>query len=206
MQIPIFVPFFACFFGALTYDIFIYTGDSPFNNGSWSLVNFRNGVTHMWDNILLKIGRGPRRHRSDEERPDERQGQAVLTSTSLADKEGRKSSSPGRSDKHEKEGANEPNENTGSESNPKLKNTRKGGFHGEAWEKTESDSRPNQQSGGNREDHDKKDQNTPHSGNDTDIQDKETDENLEGKRDKETGYDNTNPDSTGNAVREEVDH
>lgn len=196
IQIPFFVPFFACFCGALAYDIFIYTGDSPLNNGSWSLVNLRKDFMRMWRKILVRLGRNPRGHQSDEESLGAKQGQEVATSTSLAGKEGRKSSSSsvqdkdsGKPDQKEKVDGNEPDENTGSESNPMLKNTRKAGYHGEAWEDTVAENRQNQQSGGNSKGNEEKDQETRRPANDTEMQEKEAGENLGGGKAKETGYD-----------------
>lgn len=212
LQIPAFIPFFACFFGALTYDVFIYTGDSPLNNGSWSLANFREAVTQMWDNILVGLGRGPRRDQSDEESRGAGQGQETPTSKSLADKEGRKSSSSNpegndsrESGKHAEEGANQPNENTASESNHKLKSTRKPGYHGEAWEKTASESRHSQKTGGERKDHEEKYQEMRQPTNDTEMQERQTDQNPEGKKGKQTGYDDPDSDRTEKDVGEKVD-
>lgn len=211
-QIPVFIPFFACFFGALTYDVFIYTGDSPLNNGSWSLSNFRKAVTSMWDNILVRLGRGPRMDQSDEESRGAKQGQETPTSKFLAHKERRKSSSSSpqgndsrESGKHEEEGPNEPNENTGSESNHKLKNTRKAGYHGEAWEKTASESRHSQKTGDKRKGHEERNQKMRQPANNTETQERQADQSFGGKEGKETGYDDPDPDRTENDVGEEVD-
>lgn len=191
-----FVPFFACFFGALTYDIFIFTGDSPINNGAWSLSNLRKGATEMWGNILVKFGRAPRRLQSDEESLGARQDQEVPASTPNAEKEGYKISrsslqdkGSGRPDEDERDGTNKANENTGSESNPNIKNTRKGGYHGEAWEKTEKKSRQGQESGGHGKDHDDEAQETQKPSDDTEAQKKEDGQELEEMKGKETGYD-----------------
>lgn len=212
LQIPAFIPFFACFFGALTYDVFIYTGDSPLNNGSWSLANFRKAVTPMWDNILVGLGRGPRRDQSDEESQGAEQTQETPTSKSLADNEGCKSSSSSpqgnderESGKHEEEGTNEPNENTGSESNHKLKKTRKAGYHGEAWEKTASESRHSQKTGDKRKGHEERNQKMRQPANDTETQERQADQNFGGKTGKQTGYDDPDPDRTEKDVGEKVD-
>ncbi|KAJ0119518.1 aquaporin-3 [Diaporthe amygdali] len=85
--IPTFVPFIACFFGALAYDIFIYTGDSPLNNGAWSYSNFRKGTTQLWNCILVKSETGPKRRQSDEESLSDKQGRDNLTSKSITEKE-----------------------------------------------------------------------------------------------------------------------
>ncbi|KAG6361406.1 hypothetical protein INS49_009633 [Diaporthe citri] len=212
--IPVFVPFFACFFGALTYDIFIYTGDSPLNNGAWSFSNLRKGATEMWDNTLVRFGRAPRRHQSDEESLGAKQGQDFPASTSNAEKERRKSSSsslqdnhPGRPDKDERDGDNQANQNMGSESHSNVTNTRKGGYHGERWEKTEktSESRQGQESGDNRKDHHDKSQETQQRSDDTETQRKEDDQDLEDKKDKETGHDEPARDAEENDAGEEVD-
>lgn len=214
LQIPVFVPFFACFFGALTYDIFIYTGDSPLNNGSWSLANFCKRGTQLWDSILIGLGRGLRRDQSDEESRGAEQSQEIPTSKALSDKEGRKSSSrspqandSGGSNPHGKESANEPNDNTGSESNHMIKNTRKPGHHGEAWEKTASENnlKQSQKTGSKRKDHEEKDQEIRQPTSDTEMQERQADPDLEGKKSKETGYDNPDPDRTENDVGEDVD-
>lgn len=212
LQIPTFVPFFACFFGALTYDIFIYTGDSPLNNGSWSLANFRKWVTQLWDSVLVALGRGLRRDQSDEESRGAEQSQEIPTSKALSDKEGRKSSSHnpqgnelGGSDPHGEESANEPNENTGSDSNHMLKNTQKPGHHGEAWEKTASENKQSQKTGSKRKDDEEKDQEIRQPTNDTEMQERQADQNLEGKESKETGYDDPDPDCAENEVGEEAD-
>ncbi|KAK7716278.1 glycerol channel [Diaporthe eres] len=212
--IPVFVPFFACFFGALTYDIFIYTGDSPINNGAWSFSNLRKGAMGMWDNTLVKFGRAPRRHQLDEESQGARQGQDVPISTSNAEKEGRKSSSsslqdndPRRSGKDERDGANQGNENTGSESRQNIKNIRKDGYHGEAWEQTERtpESRQGQESESHRKDHDDKDQETQQCSDDTETQRKGHDQELEHKKDKETGYDDPARGAEENDTGEKTD-
>lgn len=143
-----------------------------------------------------------------------KQGQDVPTSTSKAEKEGHKSSSSSlqdndarRSGKDERDGANQANENTGSEPRPNIKNTRKSGFHGEAWEKTEktSESRQGHESGGHRKDHDDKDQETQQPSDDTETKKREYDQELEEKKDKETGYDDLARDTEENDAGEESD-
>lgn len=81
------MPFIACFFGALAYDIFIYTGDSPLNNGAWSYSNFRKGTIHLWNCILVKSETRPKRRQSDEESLSDKQGRHNLTSKSFTEKE-----------------------------------------------------------------------------------------------------------------------
>lgn len=149
----------------------------------------------MWDNTLVKFGRAPRRHQSDEESLGAKQGEDVPRFTSNAEKEGRKSSSsslkdndPRRPGKDERDGANQANGNTGSEPRQDIKNIRKAGYHGEAWEETERTpgSRQGQESENHREDHDDKDQETQQRSDDTKTQRKEDDQELEHKKDKET--------------------
>lgn len=60
LQIPLFVPFIGCFCGALVYDVFIYTGDSPINNGKWSPRRLR-------DSMLAKLGKKDKKRQTDEE-------------------------------------------------------------------------------------------------------------------------------------------
>ncbi|KAK7737096.1 hypothetical protein SLS63_002887 [Diaporthe eres] len=186
----------------------------PINNGAWSFSNLRKGAMGMWDNTLVKFGRAPRRHQLDEESQGARQGQDVPISTSNAEKEGRKSSSsslqdndPRRSGKDERDGANQGNENTGSESRQNIKNIRKDGYHGEAWEQTERtpESRQGQESESHRKDHDDKDQETQQCSDDTETQRKGHDQELEHKKDKETGYDDPARGAEENDTGEKTD-
>lgn len=168
----------------------------------------------MWDNTLVKFGRAPRRHQVDEESLGAKQGHDVPTSTSNAKKEGRMSSSsslqendPRGSGKDERDGANQVNEDTGSESHQNIKNIRKAGYHGEAWEKTQRtpESRQGQESESHRKDHYDKDQETQQRSEDTEIQVKEDDQELEHKKDKETGYDDPARDAEGIDTGEKTD-
>lgn len=84
-----------------------------------------------------------------------------------------------------------------------LKNTQKPGHHGEAWEKTASENKQSQKTGSQRKDHEEKDQQIRQPTNDTKMQERQADQNLEGKKSKETGYDDPDPDCTENEVGEE---
>lgn len=91
-----------------------------------------------------------------------------------------------------------------SEPRPKLhmQNTRKGGYHGEAWEQTErmSEDRQGQGSGDHREDQHAKSQGTqqPSDGAETEKKEEEAGEGLEEVKDKETGYDDPDRDADEN--------
>ncbi|KAG8169267.1 hypothetical protein KVR01_000012 [Diaporthe batatas] len=85
--IPFFIPFIACFLGALTYDIFIYTGDSPINNGEWS-----PGKVHK--RLRRTFRRDFRGHQSDEENLNARQNQGIAASTPMVENEERHPSRP----------------------------------------------------------------------------------------------------------------
>lgn len=213
------MPFVACFFGALAYDIFIYTGDSPLNNGAWSFSNLQEGVKNVWHTILARFGRGPRTPESDEESLGAKQGQRISDSTHITGKEERHPSSSSlqgnnsrKPEKEDRADVNEANPGQNEEGQPqyKFKNTQKAGYHGEPWEKTEknekteksSENRQNQGSEGQRKDLDDKSREpeTQQPDEETATQNTEADENLEEKKDKETGYDNPDRDTEENDV------
>ncbi|POS78403.1 aquaporin-3 [Diaporthe helianthi] len=87
--IPFFIPFLACFLGALAYDIFIYTGDSPINNGAWSPTNIRKEFA----NLFRGDSRG---HQSDEESLDATKDHEAAASTPVAGDGEHNPSSPSR--------------------------------------------------------------------------------------------------------------
>lgn len=67
-QIPVFVPFIGCLCGALAYDIFIYTGESPINKGEWN-------PKRLWNSLLVKLRVRERERQGDEESLDEKKDQ-----------------------------------------------------------------------------------------------------------------------------------
>ncbi|KUI70064.1 Glycerol uptake/efflux facilitator protein [Cytospora mali] len=68
--IPLFMPFIGCFCGALAYDIFIYTGDSPINNGAWN--------PKRWWNSIPKPRKGGKKRQADEENLEVKGGRDEL--------------------------------------------------------------------------------------------------------------------------------
>lgn len=90
-QIPVFVPFLACFCGALAYDVFIYTGDSPINNGEWS-------PTRVWNSIRIDRKMRTKRRQSDEETLDVNGCEQDLESTTTCDRRMSSRSQESRSD------------------------------------------------------------------------------------------------------------
>jgi hypothetical protein len=65
LQTPVFVPFIGCFCGALAYDMFIYTGDSPITNGEWT-------PKRLWDSLLVKLGIKEKKRQGDEDNLEEK--------------------------------------------------------------------------------------------------------------------------------------
>lgn len=84
--------------------------------------------------------------------------------------------------------------------NVKFNNARKGGYHGGAWERTEETPgrKESQKSQGHQENHEEKE--SEQSANDSNRQTKEADQDLEGKKGKETGYDEPHPDDDWEGV------
>lgn len=52
--------------GALAYDVFIYTGSSPINNGEWN-------PKRLWDILLIKLGVRHKKRQGDEESLEEKE-------------------------------------------------------------------------------------------------------------------------------------
>lgn len=213
LQIPTFIPFIACFFGALTYDIFIYTGDSPINNGAWSYGNLRNGIVQWGSCILAKFGKGSRRRQSDEESLSNEQRENNLTSATFAEKKEHKSSSMsdggnnlGRSQEDGCIDASEADgeRNTGTSSGYELQDNRKPGFHGGSWESAPENTQ-NQRSSGHEEGHDDKSRETQQPANDTETQKETPDQSFEDNIGKESGYDGPKADTGDNGGEEDVD-
>jgi hypothetical protein len=210
--IPLFIPFFACFLGALTYDIFIYTGDSPINNGDWSLINFRKGVNKMFRREKI------RDHRSDEENLGVKQDQETIASDAITEHGECKPSRPSlqgidseRTCQERYSDAHEANCEMEFDPNANITNARKGGYHGEAWEDTEEGEKagrkPSEQSlGCHRNDHDEQAREAGQPANDAEQRRKDADRELQGKKGKGTGYDDhCDAAETCNDGSEEVD-
>ncbi|KAL1875773.1 glycerol channel [Diaporthe australafricana] len=192
--IPTFVPFIACFFGALTYDIFIYTGDSPINNGAWSYGNFRNGIAQCGNYILAKFGKGPRSHQSDEESLSHEQRENNLTSTSFAEKKQHVSEVDGE-------------QNKGVSSGYESQDNRKAGFQGGSWESAPENTQNHtgQRSRGHEEGHDDNSRETQQPDNDTETQREAPDQSFDGTVGKETGYDDPKADTGEKGGKEDFD-
>lgn len=86
------------------------------------------------------------------------------------------------------------------DSNIDFNNTRKGGYHGKAWERTEETPgrKESQQRRSRQKQHQKKE--TEQLADDRNQPRKEADQDLEGKKGKETGYDDPHSDNDGEGL------
>jgi hypothetical protein len=115
----------------------------------------------MWDAILASLGRRPRGYQLDEESLGARHDEKTVASTPTIQK-GEQPSRPSLEGNDsgkacQEKGSNAPEanyENVERNSDVNFTNTRKGGYHGEAWETEETPGRKEtEQSGGHRKDH-----------------------------------------------------